>query len=1145
MKPIIETLGKVVPTVEGDWNIKNKYSEISIVFDEQSNKSYISKKEVPAGISILNKEYWHCFGNTRIDSDSIILLSRIENGIITSYTLEEAIKSISIEDRRIGMFISFYEKPTDELLNYRWNLYQFNSNTVDDFLDITAWTSIYYPKTKFYGLFANEEDLYNAKKNPSTGDYAFVGNSIGEANVYVCRIKNVWTSTTEKASEFITIIVKGNVTVGKNGNWFNNGIDTGISAKGEKGDKPYIRYNSNTDNIEYSFDNMNWDIIISRENIIGPAATIEIGSVITVSTTTPASVTNSGTKGEAILDFKIPKGETGATGEKGDTGNGLLISGYKDDVDSLPTTTKIGEAWLVGTQTPYNLYIWSGTEWKDNGPINEAQIVLNDNFGDSSTSSMTQRAVTKNVGLDEYEIFSEEKDYNIGDIVNYNGNLKEFTVAHTAGAWIGTDVKDISVKKELNNKINKINNNFLLNHSITSVPAIDYSHVCSISESGVFTNYLENNEYDVAWILINSTGKLKLSGATFKRAIFFSDIIPSVSAFIKYETSEFQNMIIPNNAKLCLVNMFKSENSEGYINLRAYQDNSNISIYNTMKLSAKSAKGIYIDLNHLCSIDIEGNFSEYSEDDNYDSLWVKILNGVNQLNAINCTITRFIYFSDTKPNKNNFISHNKTGIVPDNAVLCIINLKHEDNLNGYEDSDVIQTFNFVNKTRFDNLFSSYIKDIPLGKNYINANNLLLGYSLQSGQLIENGDGIMSNKIYLENGITYTMQGIYFYGTANAIFIAYFGDNDVYLGRGQFNATFEEGEHYGKATFTFDNPNEKIKYVRICLQTTSSYPFNKEIAQLEVGSEATTVEEYIGEEKLELSSEKQENLKKKIRILSIGNSYSQDALSYIPFILPKIEEDLDIEIGILYMSGATLQQHYNNFIGEISAYTYYLFNGGISWQNLGSYTIQKALSSQNWDIILLQQGSTSSWDWGTYQPYLNNIVSLIYKNIDYPIKFGWMLTQSRPKVNDTIYTDEEILEHFISISENSKKVLNETLCDFILPVGTAVQNARTTNLNEIGDYGKLCSSDGGHLQEGLPSQLAAYTCILSILKITGYEFKSIYGENTRVTVDWTSNKNIPGPNGSAVGSTDENCIIAQKCAIMAIKNPYNITDCSNL
>lgn len=408
MKPVIEILGKVVPTVEGDWNIKNKYSEISIVFDNQSNKSYISKKEVPAGISILNKEYWHIFGNTRIDSDSILLLSRIENGIITSYTLEEAINSISVKDRRIGMFISFYEKPTKDILNYRWNLYQFNSNNIDDFLDITAWDSIYYPKTKFYGLFVNEEDLYNAKKNPSTGDYAFVGNSLGEANVYVCRIKNVWTPTKEKATEFISIKIQGTVTVGENGNWFNNGIDTGISAKGEKGDKPYLRYNEDTKSIEYSFDKINWELLVLADDITASATieigkvtygkgvhptvnnsgtkaaaifdfilpdtnSIKIGNVKTLIAGSKATVVNSGTAYDAIFDFGIPMGNPGVQGEKGDT---TTIKGIYDTEEELKQAFPDGDnnnAYLVGTSSPYNLYLFLNNDWIKVGSINQIE----------------------------------------------------------------------------------------------------------------------------------------------------------------------------------------------------------------------------------------------------------------------------------------------------------------------------------------------------------------------------------------------------------------------------------------------------------------------------------------------------------------------------------------------------------------------------------------------------------------------------------------------------------------------------------------------------------------------------------------------------------------------------------------------------
>ena len=51
----------------------------------------------------------------------------------------------------------------------------------------------------------------------------------------------------------------------------------------------------------------------------GPTS-IKIGNVETVSFDTNASITNSGTDEDLILDFKIPKGEKGEKGDKGDKG---------------------------------------------------------------------------------------------------------------------------------------------------------------------------------------------------------------------------------------------------------------------------------------------------------------------------------------------------------------------------------------------------------------------------------------------------------------------------------------------------------------------------------------------------------------------------------------------------------------------------------------------------------------------------------------------------------------------------------------------------------------------------------------------------------------------------------------------------------
>ena len=54
--------------------------------------------------------------------------------------------------------------------------------------------------------------------------------------------------------------------------------------------------------------------------------TLNIGTVTTVSPTTPASVVNSGTDHDVILDFDLPKGDTGAKGVKGDTGDAATIA---------------------------------------------------------------------------------------------------------------------------------------------------------------------------------------------------------------------------------------------------------------------------------------------------------------------------------------------------------------------------------------------------------------------------------------------------------------------------------------------------------------------------------------------------------------------------------------------------------------------------------------------------------------------------------------------------------------------------------------------------------------------------------------------------------------------------------------------------
>lgn len=458
---------------------------------------------------------------------------------------------------------------------------------------------------------------------------------------------------------------------------------------------------------------------------------------------------------------------------------------------------------------------------------------------------------------------------------------------------------------------------------------------------------------------------------------------------------------------------------------------------------------------------------------------------------------------------------------------------------------VVLTFadgmSFTIPTRESSFFGSYIRNVPIGKNYINTKDLLVGYHINNGAVVPYSNGIMSNKIYPEDGQTFTLQGIPIYSTTKKICIALFDAQDKLVDVERITPK-SVTSGLGTGTWTFHSFNGEVVYIRICLRASTSVPFIPSLAQMELGEIATEVEEYIGKDIL--SIETGSGNPRKIRILAIGNSFMQDALTYVPFILPNIA-DIELEMGILYEPSQTLAGHWNNVQNNTAAYILYLYRGRGCWENLGKKSIQQTIDSREWDTIILSQTGTRGADYSTYQPYLNNLIRDLYTILPYPVKFVWYSAQNGPKYGGRSFTEEEIMALYQGNIAATKRVLAETLCEAVIPVGTAVQNARNTSLRDVGEYGLLCSPDGAHLQEGLPCQLAAYVVCLTILELCGFSNKSIYGDTTRATAEWIADKNIPGRNGKSVGITDENCRLAQICAIMAHKYPFQITDVNGL
>lgn len=107
----------------------------------------------------------------------------------------------------------------------------------------------------------------------------------------------------------------------------------------------------------------------------------------------------------------------------------------------------------------------------------------------------------------------------------------------------------------------------------------------------------------------------------------------------------------------------------------------------------------------------------------------------------------------------------------------------------------------------------------------------------------------------------------------------------------------------------------------------------------------------------------------MNVLCIGNSFSQDAASYVHQI-----SDGEIDIYNLYIGGCTLERHYRNMLGEKREYMLEV-NGTSTGFRVG---MKEALLTRPWDVVAVQQQSAASAREDSFEPYLTEIVSLIRK-----------------------------------------------------------------------------------------------------------------------------------------------------------------------
>lgn len=373
----------------------------------------------------------------------------------------------------------------------------------------------------------------------------------------------------------------GDISISSNGTWVINGVDSGLLARGEKGDNPILKVSEDGSTIQYSYNCVKWYDLLKVSNItpkinisepteLAPGSTptventgndfnvelqfglpkspeVNIGSTTTIGEGNQAKVTNSGTKYAPVLNFQIPKG---------DTGSGIKILGFYDTLENLKlkvTAPKISDVYCVGTAEPYHLYVWTNIYnpdtqetapgWKDSGTMNKDTTIIVNDLGDREDVAMSQKGIKKLI-----------RDYNVSYMYPSDG------IDGTYKYDIETAVKVLSSKninKNLGCTLTFIDVNKVVKSYLYS--GASFESVNSWIKQGVgikefiINGYIDYNGNHVDNITFRCTGFLRVG----RNSIIDSYVSfgPSVCGCVFYDKDKkhIGNFSVENNGEQSIV----------------------------------------------------------------------------------------------------------------------------------------------------------------------------------------------------------------------------------------------------------------------------------------------------------------------------------------------------------------------------------------------------------------------------------------------------------------------------------------------------------------------------------------------------------------------------------------------------------------
>ena len=263
----------------------------------------------------------------------------------------------------------------------------------------------------------------------------------------------------------------------------------------------------------------------------------------------------------------------------------------------------------------------------------------------------------------------------------------------------------------------------------------------------------------------------------------------------------------------------------------------------------------------------------------------------------------------------------------------------------------------------------------------------------------------------------------------------------------------------------------------------------------------------------------------LRILAIGNSFSDDGMEHLPALLKDLGVK-DVELARLYVGGCTLERHMQFYNKEEAAYLFYHSAAGQNeWVKAEEkYSIQQALSMGEWDIITMQQASGVSGLYESYVPHLEQLIAAVRK-AQPQAELVWHMTwaySTDSNHKEFPNYDRDQLKMYRAITECVHNLLGDyKSIKTIIPSGTAIQSLRESAINNSPmDF----TRDGYHMDFGAGRYALACTWYEKLIR--PYTHRSMMGNTLRLDL-------------GEVKVTDQTAPYLQKAARQAVKRPFKV------